>query len=57
MSISLGNSSQKQKINLSQLRRNSRSQQPQKKSGRKAPRKEDYKVGCAPDSEQSLNED
>ena len=53
MSIGLGDSCQKQKINLSQLRRNTRSR-PQKKSGRKAPGKGDYEVGCAPDSEQSL---
>ena len=47
MSIGLGNSSQKQKNQFVSIEES----QPQKKSGRKAPRKEDYEVGCAPDSE------
>ena len=55
MSIGLDVSCQQQKVNLSQLRRNTRSR-PQKRSGRKAPRKGDYEVVCAPDSEESLFE-
>ena len=54
MCIGLSDSYQKQKINLTQLRRNT-SSRPQKKSGKKAPRTGDYEVVFAPESEQFLH--
>ena len=48
MSIGLEGSSQK-KINLTQLRRNTRSRA-ERKSGRKVPRPGDYQLNSAPDS-------
>uniref|UniRef100_A0A1X7UJJ4 Uncharacterized protein n=1 Tax=Amphimedon queenslandica TaxID=400682 RepID=A0A1X7UJJ4_AMPQE len=44
-----------QKKYLFQLRRNTQSI-PQKRSGKKAPRKEDYEVICGPDSEESFKD-
>ena len=52
MSIGLHNTNSKKKINLTQLRRNTRSRT-DKKSGRKAPRAGDYEVVPAPDARHS----
>ncbi len=49
MSIGLEDVNSKRKVNLSQLRRNTRSRA-DGKSGRKVPRSEDYDVLPAPDS-------
>ena len=49
MSIGLEDMDGKQKVNLTQLRRNTRSRS-QKKSGRKAPRPGDYEIVPAPDA-------
>ena len=48
-SVGLGTEDTKRKINLTQLRRNTRSRS-EKKSGRKAPRPGDYGLTAAPDS-------
>ena len=48
-SVGLGTEDTKRKINLTQLRRNTRSRS-EKKSGRKAPRPGDYDLTAAPDS-------
>ena len=53
MSVGLENIDSKKKINLSLLRRNTRSRS-EKKSGRKAPRAGDYNIMPAPDSMVSL---
>ena len=52
MSIGLEDVDSKQKVSLSQLRRNTRSRG-DKKSGRKAPRAGDYDIVPAPDSSAS----
>ncbi len=49
MSIGLEDVQSKRKVNLTQLRRNTRSRT-QKKSGRKAPRPGDYDIVPAPES-------
>ena len=49
MSIGLEDNSKQKKINLTQLRRNTRARA-EKKSGRKAPRPGDYEVLPAPDA-------
>lgn len=49
MSIGLEDINHKQKVNLTQLRRNTRCRT-EKKSGRKAPRPGDYEIVPAPDS-------
>lgn len=49
MSIGLDDKKSKKKINLTQLRRNTRCRA-DKKSGRKAPRPGDYEINPAPDS-------
>ena len=56
MSIGMENNVCKRKINLTQLRRNTRPKQ-HKKSGRKAPRPDDYDVHPAPDSTQESKSD
>ena len=54
MSIGLDTTSCKQKVNLTQLRRNNRSRK-DKTSGRKRPRIEDFEVVAAPDSLSSVH--
>lgn len=49
MSIGLDDNNSKKKINLTQLRRNTRCRA-EKKCGRKAPRPGDYEINPAPDA-------
>lgn len=53
MSIGLEDTHSNRKINLTQLRRNTRGRM-EKKSGRKAPRPGDYKIVAAPDASISV---